>query len=90
MERPAIDRQRNRRKEALSPSRLGATDPSNSDNLNGDGGVCVYVRSCARVCVCVRACMRACVRASVREYVRACVRACLVCLQYTIIIFDAG
>ena len=34
---------------ALTPSRLGATDPSNNDNLNGDGGVCVCMR--ARVCV---------------------------------------
>ena len=46
-QRPAIDRQRNRLKGALTPSRLGATDPSNSDN--GD--------------VCVRVCVRACVRA---------------------------
>ena len=49
-------------------SRLGATDPSNSDNLNnGDGGVCVGVCThscgCLRTCVFVRACVRACVRA---------------------------
>ena len=30
-----------RRKGALTASPLGASDPSNSDNLNGDGGVCV-------------------------------------------------
>ena len=57
-QRPVIHRRRNRRKGALTPSRLGATDPSNSDNLNGDGGVC------------------------------AC--ACVMCLQYTIILFDPG
>ena len=35
------------------------TDPSNSDNQNGDGGglVCACSRVCARVCM--RACMRA-------------------------------
>ena len=49
---------RNRRKEALTLSRLGATDPS---NLNGDGGVCVCACACACVRVAVRAC--ACVRA---------------------------
>ena len=65
-QRPAIDRQRNRRKGALTLSWLGATDPSNNDNLNGDGGV--------------RACMSA----------HACVCACVMCLQYTIIIFDPG
>ena len=27
--------------------------PTNSDNLYGDGGVCVCVRACARVCACV-------------------------------------
>ena len=55
--RPAIDRQRNRRKGALTPSPLSATDPSNSDNLKGDGGVRV------RVPVLVRVRVRACVRA---------------------------
>ena len=63
-------------------SLLGATDPSNSDNLNdGDGGVCVCTRVLgvrAHACACVRAC------------VRACVCACVMCLQYTIIIFDSG
>ena len=36
---------------------VGRTDPSNSDNQNGDGVslVCAF----ARVCVCVRACMHA-------------------------------
>ena len=37
-QRSAIDRQRNRRKGALTPLWLGATDPSNSDNLNGECG----------------------------------------------------
>ena len=41
---PAIDRQRNRWKGVLTPSQLGAIDPSYSDNLNGDGGVCACVR----------------------------------------------
>ena len=54
---------------------VGRTDPSNSDNLNGDGGwwasacarvyVCVYVY--VRVRACVRACMRACMHACVRD-----------------------
>ena len=54
-QRPAIDSQRNRRKRSLTPSRSGATDPSNSDNMNGDGGVCLCVcaRACARVFACV-------------------------------------
>ena len=30
-------------------SRLGATDPSNSDNLNGDDGVCARV-ACLPAC----------------------------------------
>ena len=37
-QRPAIDRQRNLRKGMLTPTWLSATDPSNSDNLSGDGG----------------------------------------------------
>ena len=49
---------------------VGRTDPSNSDNLKGEGGELVCV--CVCVCVC------------------ACVRACVMCLQYTIIIFDPG
>ena len=36
-QRPDIDRQRNLRKGMLAPIWLSATDPSNSDNLNGDG-----------------------------------------------------
>ena len=39
---------------------VGRHDPSNSDNLNDDGGG--RVRECVRMCVCVRACVRACVR----------------------------
>ena len=35
-----------RRKVALTASQLGASDPSNSDNLNGDGGVCAFARAC--------------------------------------------
>ena len=56
---------------------------TNSANLYcGDGGVCV--RACVGVCVCLRACVRACAR------VRARVCVCVMCLQYTIIIFDPG
>ena len=61
------------RKGAITASRLGASFPSNSDNLIDDGGVCA------------RACMRTCMHASVR----ACMRACVMSLQYTIIIFDS-
>ena len=60
--------QRNRRKGALTSSRLGATDAS---NLNGDDGV--YVRACVYACPCVRVCMR--VRACV--YARASVHDCV-------------
>ena len=77
---------------------MGATDSSNSDNLNGDGdgGVCECVRACVRVYVraCGRAGVRACGRAGVRACGRAGVRACgragvgRVCLLYTIIVFD--
>ena len=67
-QRPAIDRQQNRRNGALTLSWLGATDPSNNDNLNGDGD--------GGVCACISA--------------HACVCACVMCLQYTIIIFDPG
>ena len=42
---------------------VGRTDPSNSNNQNGDGGGLVY----SRVCVCVRAYARACMRACVRD-----------------------
>ena len=42
-------------KGALTLSRLGATDAS---NLNGDGGVCVFVCVRARACVYARACVR--------------------------------
>ena len=59
---------------------VGRTDPSNSNNQNGDGGGLVY----SRVCV------RAYVRARVRACVRACLHACVMCLQYTIIIFYPG
>ena len=74
--RPAIHGQRNRRKEGVSLSWLGAHHPCNSDNLDGDGGG--WVGMCARVCVCLCAC------------VHACVRACVMCLPYTIILFDPG
>ena len=63
--RPAIDRQRNGRKGALTSSRLGATDTSDSDNRNGDGDGDVYV--CVCVCARARACVRECVRACVRD-----------------------
>ena len=55
--RPAIHSQRNRRKWGVNFVMVGRDDPSNSDNLNGDGGVCVRA--------CVRACVRECVRAFV-------------------------
>ena len=69
-------------KGVLTPSRLGATDPSNSENLNDDGGVfvceCVNacVHACARACACVRvcACGRACVCARARGRARGRVR----------------
>ena len=51
------------------------TAPSNSDNLDDDGG--------GRVGVCVRARERVCVRSM---YMRECV----MCLPYTIILFDPG
>ena len=50
--------QRNRQKGALTPSPLGATDPSNQ---NGDGGVCTCVcthRACTRRACTRRACLR--------------------------------
>ena len=40
------------------------------------------------VCVCVLAHARACARACVHACARMC--ACVMCLQYTIIIFDPG
>ena len=53
------------------PLRLGATDPSKSDNLNdGDGGVCGLVGARVRAGACTHVCMRT----SVRSSVRACVR----------------
>ena len=55
------------------------TDPSNSDNLDGDGGG--WACACARARECVRVCFYVCV------CVRACVRACVMCLPYTIILF---
>ena len=79
---PAIYRQWNRRKGAGGYFvMVGRTDPSNSDNLNGDGGG--WVSACVRLCARARACV----------CVRACTHACVVCLQYTIqgsvLIFDS-
>ena len=64
---------------AARPSRLGATDPSNSDILNdGDGGVWVCgICGCVQAFVRVRAHARACVRACIRSCVHVCVRACV-------------
>ena len=84
-------------KVVLTPSRLGAADPSNSENLNDDGGVfvCEYVNACvhacARACVCVRVC--ACVRACACACVCACAWAwaCACACDYNtfiIIIFE--
>ena len=39
------------RKVALTASRMGASDPSNSDNLNGNSGGCACVHTCVRACV---------------------------------------
>ena len=50
----------------------------NSDNLDGDGG--------GWVGLCARACVRTFVCVCVRSYMRACV----ICLPYTIILFDPG
>ena len=61
------------------PSRLSNTDPSNSDTATA---VCVWGGVCTR--------SRGCVRTRVRPFIRACMRACVMCLQYTIIIFDPG
>ena len=44
------------------------------------------VRKC--VCACVHACVCSCVRACVHACVRVCVRACVICLPYTIIVFE--
>ena len=73
-QRPAICHQRSR------SSRLFGTDPSNSDTATAVCvcGVCVHVFARVRAHACVRAC------------VRPFVRACMMCLQYTIIIFDPG
>ena len=54
----AIHRQRNRQKGGVNFVMVGCTDPSNSDNLNGDGGGCVRVRECVCACVCVHVCVR--------------------------------
>ncbi len=90
--RPAIHGQRNRRKDGVSSSWLGAHRPCNTDNLDSDGsgwvGLCARV--CVRVCVHVWACARACMLACVRACLRVCVRARVMCLQYTILIFDPG
>ena len=73
--RMAIHRQRNRRKGGDNFVIVGRTDPSSSNNPNGDGGG--WVSGCARVCVCVRVCARACV----------CVRVC-VCVRDVFAIYD--
>ena len=52
-------------KRGVSSVMVGRPDPSNSDNLNGDGGG--WVCACARVCACVRVCERACVHECVRD-----------------------
>ena len=68
-------------KGVLTPSRLGATDPSNSENLNDDGGVfvceCVNacVHACARACACVRVCACMCACVCVCVCARVCARA---------------
>ena len=82
---------------AMNASRAGrhCWAPINCANLYGDGGVYLCVRACvrARACVCVCVCVLCvCVCVCSRMRVRACVRmrACVMCLQYTIIIFDPG
>ena len=78
------------------PSRLADTDPSNSDTATAvcvcveGGGVCVCVCTLSRGCVRTRVRACTCVRSSVRSCVCACVRTGVMCLEYTIIIFDPG
>ena len=65
-----------RQKGSVNFVMVGRTDQSNSDNQNGDGSGLV----CA--CVCAHACVRACMHAWVSV--------CVMCLRYTMIIFDPG
>ena len=53
---------------------------------------CVRAGAFARVRLrgCVRTHVHACIRSCKRACMRACARACIMCLQYTIIIFDPG
>ena len=53
---PVIQR---RRKGGVNFVMIGCTDPSNSDNQNGDDGglLCARVRVCAHVRACVHACV---------------------------------
>ena len=60
------------------------TDSSNSVNLDGDDGG----RACAGVCVRASVCMRMGVCMCVCMCMRAYMRACVMCLPYTIILFD--
>ena len=59
---------------ASGAGRHGWAPTNNANMYGGDGGVYVCV------CVCSRMRVRACVR----------MRACVMCVQYTIIIFDPG
>ena len=57
------------------------TDSWNSDKLDGDGGGWVAC-ALASACVCAREGVRVCLRAYMRAFV--------MCLPYTIILFDPG
>ena len=52
--------------------------------------MCVCVCVCVCLCLCLCVCVCVCVRARVCVCVRAYMRAYVMCLPYTIILFDPG
>ena len=69
------------------PARVRLNDPATGLNASGAGrhdwaqmNIANQYRSDGGVCVCVHVCV----------LTHACARACMMCLQYTIIIFDPG